>query len=81
MKFKLALYAPVFKHSCQVFHLKCEILSIEWSSLKHLGKLKNGKQIFTKSLFSVQFNLNFVLKENFRHRSMNDQNCQFISKT
>ena len=55
MGFKLALYAHLFIHVLrQVFHLKCEISSIDWSFLKHLGKLQIDKKIFfTKSLFGT----------------------------
>ena len=49
MKFKLALYAHLFIHFLrQVFHLKCEISSIDWYFLKHMGKLQIGKKIFYK---------------------------------
>ena len=47
MKFKLALYAHFLMHFLRkVFHLKCEISSINCSFLKHLGKLEIVKKIF-----------------------------------
>ena len=52
MKFKLPIHAHLFIHFLrQVFHLKCEISSIDWSFLKHLCKLQIDKISFTKSLF------------------------------
>ena len=49
MKFKPVLHTHLFIHFLrQVFHLKCEMSSIDWSFLKHLGKLEIGKKMFYK---------------------------------
>ena len=67
MKFKLSLYAYLFIHFFrQVFYLKCEISSIDWSFLKHLSKLEIVKKYFyKKSVFSVQFNLKSIHLEKY----------------
>ena len=59
MKFKLALYAHLFINFFrQVFYSKCEISSIDWSFLKHPGKVQIDKNfVYKKSVFSLQFNL------------------------
>ena len=60
MKFKLALYVYFFIHFLrQVFHLKCEISSIDWSFLKYPGKLQIDKKNVYKN---VHFNLNHFEK-------------------